>query len=340
MSPHDSEPTASNAAALSGQATPTVTLFGDLRGGRHFVWVVVILAIWAIRALPGAALSGPPAETPATPLRRLYDADLRPLTLTSDQIVDFLARAEVMETEALDQSTRTHPDKLLLERDGLRLHAIFHSFDQAERHVLLGDLRVDGFLDSYRNQVAAYELSRLLGMDNVPPATLRTLAATPGAVSLWLEDSLTWTNWQANHNPMPGGSTTSLPVEGIWERQGDDMRVFDALINNLDRHGSNIMIDAQQKLWLIDHTRTFVRDPQLSATALDIERCSTRMWTQLQQLDRSSLRHALSPYLGRDELKGLQQRRRRLIKLLRKAISERGAESVLFDLVVAPPASR
>lgn len=255
---------------------------------------------------------------------------MRPLELAENQILDFLTTATVLEISEIDLQTRTQPKRLLLERGGLRLHAIFHSMDQHERHVLLGDRRIDDFLDSYRNQVAAYELSRLLGMDNLPPAGLRTVDGMPGAVSLWLEGSMTWAGWLINRNRPSDSAGNTAVAEAVWQRSRDDMHVFDALINNLDRHDSNILVDSNLKLWLVDHTRSFVHERELP-TDLEIERCSTQLWEGLQGLQRRRVRQALKPYLGRLEIDALMKRRHRLVKLLKKTIARRGADAVLFD---------
>ena len=70
----------------------------------------------------------------------------------------------------------TLPRKLTLERNGVRAHAIFHDVDiEKRRERLRGGAVVNFFRDKFANNVAAFELSRMLGLTNVPPAVVRRI---------------------------------------------------------------------------------------------------------------------------------------------------------------------
>ena len=45
------------------------------------------------------------------------------------------------------------------------------------------------FQDSYLNNKAAYELSRVMGIDNVPPVVIRRVGDKEGSVQLWIEST-------------------------------------------------------------------------------------------------------------------------------------------------------
>ena len=45
-----------------------------------------------------------------------------------------------------------------------------------------------GFCESYRAEIAAYELDKLLKMDMVPPSVERQLQGNKGAAQLWVEN--------------------------------------------------------------------------------------------------------------------------------------------------------
>ncbi len=47
------------------------------------------------------------------------------------------------------------------------------------------------FRDNYIYEPAAYQLSLLLGLDNVPPATLRKIDNKNGSVQIWVENAMT-----------------------------------------------------------------------------------------------------------------------------------------------------
>ena len=45
-----------------------------------------------------------------------------------------------------------------------------------------------GFFASYKNEIAAYELDKLLKLDMVPPTVERQLQGITGAAQLWVEN--------------------------------------------------------------------------------------------------------------------------------------------------------
>ena len=111
------------------------------------------------------------------------------------------------------------------------------------------------FLDSYLSEMAAYEMNRLLGLDNMPPTVFRTLNRSEGTLQLWAEGTML---------DRERAQKKILPPEALpWNRQMYDMRVFDNLINNFDRNQTSILIDPNWRMILIDHTRSFARDRSL-----------------------------------------------------------------------------
>lgn len=107
-----------------------------------------------------------------------------------------------------------------------------------------------------RREVAAYLVSGALGWQLVPPTVFRRQKTPLGAGSL-----------QAfiDHNPeyhyfrfTPQERQRLRPVV-----------VFDLLVNNADRKGGHILIDAQDHLWLIDHGVCFHVEPKLRTVVWD-----------------------------------------------------------------------
>ena len=109
------------------------------------------------------------------------------------------------------------------------------------------------------------------------------------------------------------------------------MRVFDNLINNIDRNLGNLLIDSEWKLWLIDNTRSFGRDKSLPRPEL-ISRCSRQLWDAINELDREQVDERLSPFLNKGEIKAIFDRRDKLVKILEDQIAARGEDRVLFDI--------
>ena len=59
------------------------------------------------------------------------------------------------------------------------------------------------------------------------------------------------------------------PNDQQWQKQVQMMNVFDALIYNTDRNRGNILITPDWRLWMIDHTRAFRRNPDAARSRVD-----------------------------------------------------------------------
>ncbi|MEU6659250.1 SCO1664 family protein [Streptomyces sp. NPDC046821] len=129
-----------------------------------------------------------------------------------------------------------------------------------------------------RREVAAYTVSEALGWGLVPPTVLRDGPYGEGMVQLWI---------QQPDEPAEGGELLALvdgeePGDG-WKAVGfaevgegrtallvhaDDARlrrlaVLDAVINNGDRKGGHLLVDAEGRLYGIDHGVTFNTEDKL-----------------------------------------------------------------------------
>lgn len=276
--------------------------------------------------VPAAWLQGPGAPaSDALPARRWYDVEGRALPFQEDEeILAFLRTAPVVE-QGLIGSGVTKPKKLTLERDGIRVHASFRYVHEEQRNVRLADGSNEMFfLDSYRNEVPAYELGRMLGMDAIPPTVLRQVDGQQGSVQIWVEDSVTQKKRAEEGTPVPG------PVVVRFNRQTHDMDVFDNLVRNIDRNAGNIVWDKDWNLWLIDCTRCFAQGKDLPKPA-DLVKVSRPLWAALRALDETALGERLGAYLTPFQIKALLARRDKVVTALEKRIRELGEDEVLFD---------
>ena len=126
-----------------------------------------------------------------------------------------------------------------------------------------------------RREVAAFELSRVLGWDLVPPTAWRDDGpAGAGMCQLWIEDRPD--DRLVDVVPMgrvPDGWLEVLEAEDGAGRpvsliHADDpvlvrMAVFDALANNADRKGGHLLTDSDGRVWGIDHGVTFAEEEKL-----------------------------------------------------------------------------
>ena len=248
---------------------------------------------------------------------------------TREELEQFLATAEVVSQQNIPKGV-TKPKKILLEQNGIQAHAKFNYVDKSGQREKMADGTVEMyFLDSYKSDLAAYELSLLLGMESVPPGVARNIDGQDGIVQLWVEGLNTYENWLKEEG------NTGTPASAYFDRQLKDMYTFDLLIRNTDRNQGNIAWDEDTNLWLIDHTRSMARDKGLRDPK-SFKGVSVQLYDAMKALNEADVHQALSPYLGQFEVKALMQRRDKLIKLIDQQIKKNGRDEVVFDYT-APP---
>lgn len=234
----------------------------------------------------------------------------------------FLRDAEVVKWVALKEGTTDS------KRATLRLGGFVHDAhlqDVDIQHQPLESLaRLEpGFTDSYRYNIAAYELDRLLGLGMVPVTVYRKLDGTNLSVTWWVDDTLMNERERLAKKIDP-------PDAWAWTRQVRIMRVFDQLIYNVDRNVGNIVIDQHWKLWMIDHTRSF-RDWVKLTKSVDIERIDRVLYARLKALDRSKVEAKLGTWLSRQQIDGLMGRRDLIVRGVEERIGRVGEQEVLYD---------
>jgi hypothetical protein len=154
----------------------------------------------------------------------------------------------------------------------------------------------------FRRETAAYEVSRAMGWDLVPPTVVRTEAPLgPGSLQLFVE-----------HDPQQHYFTL-LP-----EHRADFKRLaaFDIICNNADRKSGHCMVDPDGRVWAVDHGLTFHAAPKLRTVIWDFagRRVPLRdrqgaAWLAAElESPASPLAAILSGLLARSEVAALTQR--------------------------------
>jgi hypothetical protein len=171
-----------------------------------------------------------------------------------------------------------------------------------------------GYFESYKSEIAAYELDKLLELNMVPVVVERDLDRETGAAIMWLEGVRSWESVQA------------LPKPATWDHQIARMKMLDDLIGNSDRNKGNLVVDADWHLYLIDHSRAFVTDQKLPQELQNIDR---RLWQRMQALDAATLKTALGRWLDSRQMQALLKRRD-LMKKKIDALAVKFGDRVFF----------
>jgi hypothetical protein len=176
--------------------------------------------------------------------------------------------------------------------------------------------RRGGYWESYKSEIAAYELDRRLGMQMVPPAVEREIDGDTGAAVMWVEETRSVKEL--------GGQVPSGPEWGAAIRR---MLLFDDLIGNPDRNAGNILVGAPGELVLIDHSRAFVTETKLPRR---LERVDGDLWDRMQALTADELTHTLEPWMDRKALAAVLERRRRMAADIETLIRKKGRDVVII----------
>ncbi len=176
-----------------------------------------------------------------------------------------------------------------------------------------------GYYESYKSEVAAYELDKLLEMHMVPPVVERSHKGELGAAIWWIEPVK---GWKAD-SPVKG-------PEPEWSKQISRMKLFDQLIANIDRNQGNLLYDNDWHLMLIDHSRAFTTRASLDGIAAPvlIER---DLWRRIDALTAADLERALGPWVGAKERQAMLARRDKMRSDIARMVRSKGDASVFFD---------
>ena len=137
-----------------------------------------------------------------------------------------------------------------------------------------------GFTESYRGEIAAYELDKLLKMDMVPPSVERQIQGNKGAAQLWVEHVVDAMDPRA----------TAQTEKAHWEDQLVRMTMFDTLIGNRDRNLRNMLRD---RGWNLDSARSFTKLHRRHRARHKLNRIDEGFWATIESLTRSQLDAAL-----------------------------------------------
>jgi hypothetical protein len=167
----------------------------------------------------------------------------------------------------------------------------------------------DGYFESYKSEIAAYELDKVLGLDMVPVVVERRVSNETGAAVLWLEGVRSWE------------TVLPLPKPPTWNQQLARMKMFDDLIGNSDRNKGNLLVDEDWHLFLIDHSRAFAIDTRLPQELQTIDR---RLWENMLKLDAAGVRSGLSQWLDSRQMYSLLRRRDAMKQKIQALVAKNG----------------
>jgi hypothetical protein len=246
------------------------------------------------------------------------------LPLTGAEAVAFLRTAKVVgEPEEFDPVAITGPLRVTLSDCQRTLRAIFKDASTVYPEWRFGDGReVKRVKDSYKHEIAAYELDVLLGLGIVPPCVEREIDGRTGSLCLWVENAMTEAERSRDgHQP----TDVERWTDGMFR-----VRLFHQLIWDLDYSNiRNVIVDDNFQVYKIDSSIAFHTEAKLRNEEKLIK-FSREVLAALEALERSEVEERLGPWLYKKQIKALWARRDRILKLVRERVAEDGEAAVLY----------
>jgi hypothetical protein len=245
----------------------------------------------------GASYLQAPASTPAQSAK-VWEG-------RNAEFEEYLRTAEIDHFDDIALGV-THPKRAFFKPGGLVAAAAWK---------VLPPGRPSGYWESYKSEIAAYELDKLLGIVMVPPAVEKRWKGQTAAAILWLTPIHPWKEMEARPKPAK------------WVRQVARMKMFDNFICNKDRNAGNLMVDDDWNLFLIDHSRAFITDKDL---AVKLEHVDPEMWNKILALDEPTLTTAIGKWVEGGVVRSMLARREKMKIAIDKLVAANGEAAVFL----------
>jgi len=243
-------------------------------------------------------------------------------TYQGTAIEEMLLKGKVSGMKELPEGV-TLPKKATLEYNGEKHYGVWKTIDEGPVPSKELDRGVEvQFQDSWRTEIAAYELDKLLDFGMVPATVERVIDGKHGSMQFFVDSVMTeGDRVKKKVNP---------PNPVYWNQQVARIRLWDNLIYNTDRNLGNLLVTSDWKIRVIDHSRTFRPFEQLQDPK-QLTIFSRTMLAKIEALNEPTLKEHLGKYLTPTQIEGLMKRRAAILALSKKLIEEKGAGAVLFQ---------
>jgi len=235
-----------------------------------------------------------------------------------EQWEEYLLSAEIVRAEPLKQGV-TKPWKLYLKKGDIERMAAWKDVDTK-----LGG----GARDSWKYEIAASRLDKLIGLNAVPPAVEKEFRGKAGAVSLWVETKYNLAEIVEQRVKIPESAQKHI------EDMGYIYRLWGCLIANDDPTQENMRFTEDWRMIFIDHSRAFRSDKeyakrlvfgingikryQADGRPFIIRRVPRALFERIKGLDPAAVKQAVGPYLNDREIQAIVVR----VKLIENEIAE------------------
>jgi len=238
---------------------------------------------------------------------------------------EFLATAEIIGQEQLSgPGAVTNPWELTLKQGDITRNALWKNISG----------RPKGYIDSWKYEIAAYRMDKLIGLNMVPPTIEKKFHEDRGSCQLWIDAWMTLRRIKEQKIKTP-----SIKIF-YWNRALYLQRAFDNLIGNEDRHQANYLLMQDWRLILIDHSRSFRTSKKFTKELIYSEKhpegpmlmseLPRALVEKIKTLTFESIKNAVGEYLIDEEINAVLTRRDLILQEIDRLIKKNGEENVLY----------
>jgi hypothetical protein len=212
------------------------------------------------------------------------------------ELESYLRNAEIVHVEEGTDLGTTDPWTVRLDDGKTRKKAMFKHAPRCRPSYFK--------IDCYKYELAAYELSKILGLPIVPPTIERSVEGTPGALQIWLEGCTALNQLE----------DSAILDETQFYQGLLDIYVFDNLTywqTGMDDTNEDIFYHNDDgKICRVDFSQAFHPTPELlPGNEREVTQCSEKLYRALEKLDEAEVAKKLAKYLKEDEIAALMTRR-------------------------------
>lgn len=217
------------------------------------------------------------------------DATARAWTGRAAEIEAYLRTAPIVRTERTDRGV-TQPVRAFFSPGGPIESMTWKALRPGMSH---------GFYESYKSEIAAYQIDKLLALGMVPPKVERRVDGELGVAVMWIDGVKSFADL--------GGAPRPPPAKvALWNREIVRAKMFHNLIGEIDPNLGNWLIDPEWRVTLIDQSRALTTTKQL---VHELSRVDAPLWARMRALTLDELTRTLSPWLGAAEIRAILERR-------------------------------
>jgi hypothetical protein len=225
---------------------------------------------------------------------------------SADAIAEYIRDATIQKIETMPIGV-TKPQRAILAPGGPVASLVVKDLPPG---------RKSGYWESYRSEIAAYELDRMLELNMVPPTVEKRVNGNMMSAQMFIDRCVWLKELKGQQSP---------DVEG-WNRQVHRHRVFDNLIANIDRNAGNLLVyrTPQWHLVLVDHSRCFTTTKKMQFPMMT--KIDRPLFERLKALDKPMLEARLGRLV--DGLDALLARRDAIVRHFEQLAALKGDAGV------------